>query len=30
VEKVDVLVTDALLPAEARAALAGRVGEIVV
>src|ERR1700761_4086820 len=30
VEKVNVLVTDALFPAEARAALAGRVGEIVV
>src|ERR1700678_1256132 len=30
VEQVNVLVTDSLLPAEARAALAGRVGEIVV
>ncbi len=30
VEKVNVLVTDALLPAEAHAALAGRVGEIVI
>jgi DeoR/GlpR family transcriptional regulator of sugar metabolism len=30
VEKISVLVTDVLLPADARAALAGRVGEIVV
>ena len=30
VDKVNVLVTDALLPAEARAALTGRVGEIVI
>src|SRR6201997_5090584 len=30
VEKINVLVTDALLPAEAHAALAGRVGEIIV
>jgi DeoR/GlpR family transcriptional regulator of sugar metabolism len=30
VDKVDVLVTDAHLPTDARAALAGRVGEIVV
>ena len=30
VDKISVLVTDALLPAEAHAALAGRVGEIVV
>ena len=30
VEKINVLVSDALLPAEAHAALAGRVGEIVI
>jgi DeoR/GlpR family transcriptional regulator of sugar metabolism len=30
VEKINVLVTDVLLPADAHAALAGRVGEIVV
>jgi DeoR/GlpR family transcriptional regulator of sugar metabolism len=30
VEKIDVLVTDALLPSDAHAALAGRIGEIVV
>ena len=30
VEKINVLVTDALLPAEAHAVLAGRVGEIVI
>ncbi len=29
VEKVNVLVTDSLLPTEAHAALAGRVGEIL-
>jgi hypothetical protein len=30
VEKIGVLVTDVLLPADAHASLAGRVGEIVV
>jgi len=30
VEKIDVLVTDGLLPADAHASLAGRVGEIVI
>jgi DeoR/GlpR family transcriptional regulator of sugar metabolism len=30
VDKINVLVTDALLPAEAHAALTGRVGEIVI
>jgi DeoR/GlpR family transcriptional regulator of sugar metabolism len=30
VEKVNVLVTDTLFPTDAHAALAGRVGEIIV
>jgi len=30
VDKINVLVTDALLPSDAHAALAGRVGEILV